>query len=66
MECPFVLIFPDEPKIYKGMRLCDLYSHYKINGKHWANYPNCKKENCPLLHPELLGNLIWTNSVQES
>lgn len=59
MECPFVLVFPDKPECYKGMRLCDLYSHYKIKGKHWANYPDCKKDNCPLLHSELLGNLIW-------
>ena len=25
----------------------------------WANYPECNKENCPLLHPELLGDMIW-------
>ena len=22
--------------------------------RHWAHYPNCSKENCPLKHPELL------------
>lgn len=39
--------------------LCMLYSKFEIDGKHWANYPDCCKENCPLLHPELLGNMIW-------
>lgn len=39
--------------------LCMLYCEFTINGKHWANYPDCNKENCPLLHPELLGNMIW-------
>ena len=39
--------------------LCMIYSRFKYNGKHWANYPDCCEENCPFLHPELLGNLIW-------
>lgn len=44
-------------KIEKS-RLCMLYSKFKIDGRHWANYPDCKEENCPLMHPELLGNMI--------
>ena len=39
--------------------LCMLFSKFKIDGYYWANYPNCCKENCPLLHPEFLGELIW-------
>lgn len=39
--------------------LCMLYSKFKVDGKHWSNYPECNKENCPLLHPELLGDMIW-------
>ena len=39
--------------------LCMLYSKFKIDGKYWVNYPECNKENCPFLHSELLGNMIW-------
>lgn len=28
------------------------------NGIYWGNYPLCKEENCPLIHPELLENSI--------
>lgn len=34
---------------------CGAYSQSKRkDGKHWAHYPECASENCPLLHPELL------------
>lgn len=37
---------------------CEAYSASKPTKenrwRHWANYPECKKENCPLKHPELL------------
>jgi len=39
--------------------LCMLYSKFKIDGKYWANYPECNRENCPFLHSELLGTMIW-------
>ena len=36
---------------------CDAYSKAKRpDGKHWAHYPECKSENCPLLNPGLLEN----------
>ena len=41
--------------------LCMLYSNFKIDGKSWAHFPSCDKKNCPFLHPELLGNMIWEN-----
>ena len=29
--------------------------------RHWANYPTCTEENCPLKHPELLeGRILET------
>ena len=38
---------------------CDAYSKSKRKDKkHWAHYPNCVPENCPLLHPELLGDAV--------
>ena len=52
MKCPY-------SQKLNNMTLCMLYCHFKIDGKHWANYPDCDKENCLFLHPELLGHLIW-------
>jgi hypothetical protein len=38
---------------------CVAYSKSKRkDGFHWAHYPNCKLENCPLLHPELLDDAV--------
>ena len=38
---------------------CNAYSKAKLpNGLHWANYPDCKAENCPLKNPALLGDAI--------
>lgn len=39
--------------------LCMLYCEFTINGHRWAHYPNCCERNCPFIHPELLGELIW-------
>jgi hypothetical protein len=37
---------------------CKAYSESKPSSenkwRHWAHYPECKEENCPLKHPELL------------
>lgn len=37
---------------------CKAYSESKPTSenrwRHWAHYPECKEENCPLKHPELL------------
>ena len=47
--------FFDIPKI--GI-CCKAYSESKPTKenkwKHWAHYPECTEENCPLKHPELL------------
>ena len=45
----------------KELILCMLYSRFEIDRLHWANYPDCNKENCPFLHSELLGDIIWEN-----
>lgn len=54
MNCYF-RIYLNNPELV----LCMLYSKYSIDGRHWANYPECCKDSCPLLHPELLGDMIW-------
>ena len=47
-ECAFQFNFEDD--IY-----CDAYSQAKRkDGLSWAHYPECKPENCLLIHPELL------------
>lgn len=37
---------------------CKAYSESKPTSentwRHWAHYPDCTEENCPLMHPELL------------
>lgn len=39
--------------------LCGYYSEIKRkDGIHNAHYPECKKENCPLIYPELLEKWI--------
>ena len=54
ITCPYYEFLPCSDTI-----LCMLYSKFKVDGKYWANYPECNRENCPLLHSELLGNMIW-------
>ena len=54
ITCPYCEFLPCSDTI-----LCMLYSKFKYDGKYWPHYPVCNKENCPLLHPELLGNMIW-------
>ena len=57
IECPFKIHLTN----HQEMTLCMLYCKYTIDGRHWANYPDCNENNCPYLHAELLGNLIWKN-----
>ena len=56
-DCKYKLVIPSdviELTGYKGP-LCKAYSKSKRpDGRHWAHYPECKMENCPLQHPELL------------
>lgn len=49
------------PTLTKPVHLnthCGLYSKHTIKGKHWAHYPKCNVDNCPLVHPELLGDAV--------
>lgn len=53
-NCKHKLCNPLENKF-----LCGAYSKCKLpNGVVWAHYPECKDGNCPLEHPELLGDAI--------
>lgn len=52
MKCPFSQKIND-------ITLCTLYSYFQIDGKYWANYPDCDMENCPFFHPELLSGLTF-------
>ena len=41
-------------------RCCGVYSHSKrADGKWWAHWPKCSKENCPLENTELLEGAIF-------
>lgn len=46
---------------------CGAYSESKPTKenrwRHWAHYPDCKEENCPLKHPELLEGRILESEV---
>lgn len=54
--CKYEMPFPSEHP-FNGTVLCGAYSESKLpNGKLWAHYPVCRNENCPLKHPELLGD----------
>lgn len=34
---------------------CGAYGESKrLDGRHWAHYPFCEIENCPLMYPDLL------------
>lgn len=53
-SCKYQMSIPSNDEI-----LCCIYSKYRLpNGKIWAHYPVCENKNCPLLHPELLGDAI--------
>lgn len=55
-SCKYELFFP---KPLDGKIHCDAYSQSKRkDGRHWAHYPECASENCPLKHPELLGDAV--------
>ena len=58
-NCKHKLCNPLENKF-----LCGAYSKTRLpNGKIWAHYPVCENKNCPLLHPELLGDAILDNEL---
>ena len=56
-NCKHLMIFPVKTSLYEEKH-CGFYSKHTIKGKHWAHYPECKPENCPLIHPELLGDAV--------
>lgn len=55
--CKYELVVPAVPSKEKRT-LCGAYSASTppkgALWKHWAHYPCCAEENCPLKHPELL------------
>jgi len=56
-NCKYEMLFPKPP--LDGKIHCDAYSQSKRkDGRHWGHYPECKEENCPLIHPELLGDAV--------
>ena len=56
-SCKYELRFPNLQ--FDKQTHCGAYSKsQRKDGFHWAHYPECKPENCPLLHPELLGDAI--------
>lgn len=60
--CEHVMSIPD-----KG-NCCGLYSKAKYeDARVYAHYPECKEENCPLKHPELLkGGKVNENIYEAS
>lgn len=44
--------------IVPGIGICcaAYYQSKRKDGLTWMHFPKCKEENCPLRHPELLGN----------
>ena len=59
--CEYQLAIPPDVTEMTGYAgtLCKAYSKSKRpDGLHWAHYPECKSENCPLKHPELLKGAI--------
>ena len=59
-NCEHILHFPKPP--LDGKNHCGFYSKHTIKGRHLAHYPECKEENCPLVHPELLGDAVLERS----
>lgn len=56
-DCTYTFEIPGTGKC------CMAYSKSKRkDGLHWANYPECKRENCPLVSPELLKGAILEGS----
>lgn len=48
-SCEYTISIPE-----KGI-CCNMYSKIKYEDERvYAHYPECKDENCPLKHPELL------------
>lgn len=41
------------------INMCMYYSKViRTDHKHWAHYPECTNENCPLVHPDLLLKML--------
>lgn len=39
---------------------CNVYSNStRPDGKWWAHWPKCSRENCPYEHPELLEGAVF-------
>lgn len=57
-ECEYKLNVPG------ASTLCGYY-HDTLDehGKRWANYPDCKKESCPIVNPELLEGRLHKNDI---
>ena len=56
-NCKFCMEIPVHP-MHLAIH-CGAYSASKRkDGLHWAHYPKCKIENCPVVHPELLDGAI--------
>lgn len=59
-SCKHQMSIPSNDEI-----LCGIYNKYRLsNGKIWAHYPVYENKNCPLLHPELLGDAILDNKLK--
>lgn len=53
-RCIYSIILPPNGDVH-----CNVYSKSeRSDGKFWAHFPECKKENCPFEHPELLEGAI--------
>ena len=62
-NCKYEWEWPKPP--HDGKVHCNAYSHSKRkDGRHWAHFPECKEENCPLIHPELLGDAVLETEGQ--
>lgn len=58
ITCPYYEFLPCSDTI-----LCMLYSRFEIDGKHWANYPDCNKENCLFCILSYL--VIWFGKINK-
>lgn len=49
-----------------GIGMCCGYYSKTVDacGRRWANYPDCKEENCPVKHPELLEGRKFESEIE--
>lgn len=58
-NCKYEFVIPSNHFFNVDKPLCGAYGESKRkDGRHWAHYPECCDENCPLAHPELLEDAI--------